>query len=77
MASIKLDLNDTTWENLGSSGVVVVTEKVVRIVNADSIPTGAQEASFVVDTLVPFLIPAPASGNLFVLGKGSIKYYEV
>ena len=77
MASIKLDLDSTTWVELGSNGVVVVTDKVVRIVNADSLPSGANEASFVVDTLVPFLVPAPLHGSLYVLGEGSIKYYEV
>ena len=77
MASIKIDLSEDTWSLLGGGSIVAQASGNVQIVNADAAPTGVQEASIYIKDSTPFVYPAPAAGDIYAKGSGSIKYYAV
>jgi len=77
MASQILTLDGTTWVDIGTSGVIIDVDGAIQILNSDSAPTGGHPEGIYIKSNIPFVYLAPASGNLYLSGVGTAKFYEV
>ncbi len=83
MASVKLDLVQNIWQDVGAIAFVgnKGTAALVEIVNADALPTGTQDTSMQFSNANIQAIPAPAAGNWYVrttaASGGVFKFTEV
>ena len=82
MATVKIDLDDKTWHDLGSTAIALTkgTGDVIEVVNADAAPTGNIENSMQLGESELQVLPAPLSGNYYVKAvtqTSIIKYHGV
>lgn len=83
MASIKLDLVQNVWQDIGAIAFVGSkgTGTNIELVNADALPVGTVDAAFSFLEGQIQSVPAPAAGNWFVRttasSGGVFKFTEV
>ena len=82
MATVKLDLVAGVWQEIGSISFIFTkgTGPQIEFINADSLPSGAQEEAMHLNRADFQVIPAPAAGNYYIRvasGTGVFKYNEV
>ena len=83
MASVKLDLIDGIWQEVGAISFVWTQKDDIKLecVNADSLPVGDVPAAMVFRLNETQVIPKPTNGSWYVRvpsgGEGYVKYTEV
>ena len=82
MASVKLDLVQGIWQDIGAIAFVGTkgSEHNIELVNADSLPSGNIDAAMQFMNSNVQSVPSPAAGNWYIRTTaltGVFKYTEV
>ena len=78
MASVKLALIKNVWQEVGAIAFVgnKGTDSLVELVNADSLPTGNEEASMQFSNGNIQSVPSPATGSWYVRTTADIGVFK-
>ena len=81
MATIKIDLSDNLWHEIGTIGFIYTKMgNQIEFINIGSQPTGDVPEAMILERTEEHYMPAPVNGSYYVRsksGSGSFRYHEV